>query len=434
MGRWSTRTSRSNDSIPDASWTSTSSCLVGLLGYESEVAADDLGEHLRHQRRLSGAGHARHRRQHAQRYVDGDVVQIVAGDPAQVQPAVRGARAVIERLGAPEQVPARGRLPDPLKTGDRAAVQHASAALARTGADVDDPVRPPYDVHVVLHDEQRVARRLEAVQHVQQRFRVSRVQARGGFVEDVDDAEQPRAQLGGDPQALRLAGRQGRRAAPEAEVSEAQVEQYVDPRDQIAADPDRDLGRLPGSCGRRGGVGLGPPRDGPQQRHDPVERHRVDLGDGTSGEGHGERLGSQSAAATGGAGHTPDEPERPFVHLLALGVGEDVHDVLAGAPELALVAVVDAVLLRLDVHGGLLVRVQQPVPVLLPEPAPLPVDVDPQAAHDTAQVGALPGARPGGDRPLADAQRGVRDEQVLGDVVHDSQSVALRAGAGRGVG
>ncbi len=148
-----------------------------------------------------------------------------------------GVRGGDQRLGAPEQVLARGRLPDPLKTGDRAAVQHAPAALTRAGADVHHPVRPPYDVHVVLHDEQRVARRLEAVQHVQQRFRVSRVQAGGGFVEDVDDAEQPRAQLGGDPQALRLAGRQGRRAAPEAEISEAQVEQYVDPRDQIAGAP-----------------------------------------------------------------------------------------------------------------------------------------------------------------------------------------------------
>lgn len=398
------------------------------------MTADDLGEHLCHQRRLPGAGHARHSRQHTERYVDGHVPQIVAGDAAQVQPAVRGARPVVEGLGAPEQIPGGGRLPDPLETGNRSAVQHAAAALARAGADVDHPVRPPDDVHVVLHDEQRVARRLEAVQYVQQRFGVGRVQAGGGFVEDVDDAEQPGAQLGGDPQALRLAGRQGRRAAPQAEISQAQIEQDVDPRDQIAAEPDRDLGRLPGPGGRRGGVGLGPPGDGPQQRHDLGERHRVDLGDGTSGEGHGERLGPQSAAVTGGAGHTPDEPERPFAHPLALGVGEDVHDVLACAPERSPVAVVDAALLRLDVHGGLLVRVEQPVTDLLAEPAPRPVDVDPQAFHDTAQVGALPGARPGGDRPLADAQRGVRDEQVLGDVVHDAQSMALGAGAGRGVG
>ncbi len=209
------------------------------------MTADDLGEHLCHQRRLPGAGHARHSRQHTERYVDGHVPQIVAGDAAQVQPAVRGARPVVEGLGAPEQIPGGGRLPDPLETGDRSAVQHAAAALARAGADVDHPVRPPDDVHVVLHDEQRVARRLEAVQYVQQRFGVGRVQAGGGFVEDVDDAEQPGAQLGGDPQALRLAGRQGRRAAPQAEISQAQIEQDVDPRDQIAAEPDRDLGRLP---------------------------------------------------------------------------------------------------------------------------------------------------------------------------------------------
>lgn len=265
--------------------------LVGFLGSESEMAADDLGEHLRHQRRFPGTGHARHHRQGTQRYVDGHVVQIVAGDAAQAQPAVWCARAVTERLGAPEQVLARGRLRHPLEPGEGAAVQHASAALARTGADVDHPVRPAYDVHVVFHDEQRVAGRLEALQHVKEWFRVGRVQARGGFVEDVDDAEQTRAQLGGDAQPLRLAGRQGRRTAPEAEIPKAQAEQHVDPGDQVAADPDRGLRRLPRPGHRRGGVGLGPPRDGPQQRHDPGQRHRVDLGDGTSGEGHGERLG-----------------------------------------------------------------------------------------------------------------------------------------------
>ena len=68
------------------------------------------------------------------------------------------------------------------------------------------------------------------------------------------------------------------------------------------------------------------------------------------------------------------------------------------------------------------------------QPAPRPVDVDAEAGDDAAQVGALPGTRPGGDRALADAQRRVRDEQLLGDVVHDAQAVAARAGAGRGVG
>ncbi|GDY68069.1 hypothetical protein SAV14893_074620 [Streptomyces avermitilis] len=82
--------------------------LVGLFVTQPEMAAYDLGEHLRDQRRLPGAGHPGHRRQHAERYVDGHVVQVVAGDAVQVQPALRRPRAVLERLGAPEQVPAGG--------------------------------------------------------------------------------------------------------------------------------------------------------------------------------------------------------------------------------------------------------------------------------------------------------------------------------------
>ena len=62
-------------------------------------------------------------------------------------------------------------------------------------------------------------------------------------------------------------------------------------------------------------------------------------------------------------------------------------------------------------HLGLLVGEEQPVAVLLLERAPGLVDVDPQPRHDAAQVGALPGARPRGDRALADAQRGVRHHE-----------------------
>ena len=85
-------------------------------------------------------------------------------------------------------------------------VEHPAAALARGGPDVHDPVRTAYDVHVVLDDEERVAGGLEPVEDLQQRLGVRGVQARRGLVEHVDDAEEARAQLGGDPQALRLAG------------------------------------------------------------------------------------------------------------------------------------------------------------------------------------------------------------------------------------
>jgi hypothetical protein len=178
---------------------------------------------------------------------------------------------------------------------------------------------------------------------------------------------------------------------------------------------------------------LGQLRDRPQQRDELGEGQLVDLGDGVALEGHPERLRPQPAAVAVGAGSVLDEPQRPLAHPLALGVGEDVHHVLAGAPERAVVAVVDAVALGLDEDRRLLVGEEQPVAVLLPQPAPRPVDVDAEPGDDAAQVGPLPGSGPRGDRALADAQRRVGDEQLLGDVVHDPQPVAAGAGAGGGV-
>ena len=155
------------------------------------------------------------------------------------------------RLGAPEQVLARGGLLDVLQAGHRPAVEHPATALPRARPDVDDPVRASYDVHVVLDHEERVARRLEPGQHVEQRLGIGRVQAGRGLVQHVDDPEQAGPQLGRDPQALGLAGRQGRRGAPEAEVAQAEVEQHLDARDQVGADPHRHLVGLLGQLARR---------------------------------------------------------------------------------------------------------------------------------------------------------------------------------------
>ena len=107
---------------------------------------------------------------------------------------------------------------------------------------------------------------------------------------------------------------------------------------------------------------------------------------------------------------------------------------LARAPELSVVAVVDAITFWLDEHGRLLIGEEQPVAVPLPQPAPRPVDVDAEAGDDAAQIGTLPGTGPGSDRALADAQRRVRDEERLGDVVHDTQTMTARAGTGHGIG
>ena len=198
----------------------------------------------------------------------------------QSQPALRGPRIVHEPLSATEQVGAGDRLSHVLQARDRAAVKHSTSGLARTRADIDDPICSSYDVEVVLHDEQCVAGRLEAVQDIQQRLRVGRVQAGEGLVQDVDDSEQTRTQLGGDPQALRLSGRQRRRAPSQAEITQAQIEEHLDARDQVSADPRRDL------VGTRG-----PLSDRTQQSHQRCEGQVVDLGDRTPEKGHREGLG-----------------------------------------------------------------------------------------------------------------------------------------------
>ena len=115
----------------------------------------------------------------------------------------------------------------------RAAVQHLPAMLARRRADIDQPVGAAHGFQVMLDHEQRVARRLQALQGFEQRFAIGRVQTGRGFVQHIDHAEQLRAQLRRQAQALQLAGRQGRRTALQRQITEAQVGQGADPLQQV---------------------------------------------------------------------------------------------------------------------------------------------------------------------------------------------------------
>jgi ABC-type Mn2+/Zn2+ transport system ATPase subunit len=65
----------------------------------------------------------------------------------------------------------------------RALRDHASAAVAAFGAEVDDPVGVAHDVEVVLDHDDRVAGVDESVQHMYELLDVGHVQADGGFVQ-----------------------------------------------------------------------------------------------------------------------------------------------------------------------------------------------------------------------------------------------------------
>ena len=102
---------------------------------------------------------------------------------------------------------------------DDAAVQTCA------GAQVDDVIRLPDRVLVMFDDDHGVAEVAQAHQRVEQALIVALVQADRWFVEDVHHADQARADLAGEPDALGFAARKRFRAAVEREVVEADVAQ-----------------------------------------------------------------------------------------------------------------------------------------------------------------------------------------------------------------
>ena len=98
-----------------------------------------------------------------------------------------------------------------------------AAVLAGAGAHVDDVVGDAHGLFVVLDDDDGVAEVAQAQQRVDEAAVVALVQADAGLVEDVEHADQRRADLRGQADALRLAAGERGRGALEREVADADV-------------------------------------------------------------------------------------------------------------------------------------------------------------------------------------------------------------------
>ena len=402
------------------------------------VPADRLGQDLADQRGLARAGDPGDGGEHAQGDLRVEVHQVVARDAAQPQPPLDRARRALRRRAARrvvgravgravrgavrEQEGARGGLRHVGQAGHGAAVQHRAAAVPGLGPHVHDPVGAPHHGHVVLHHEHRVPGGLQLLEHGQQRLGVGRVQARRGLVEHVDHPEEPGAQLGGDPQPLHLPRGERGRGPVQAQVAQPQVQEHLQPGEQVLGNGHRGLAALPRGHRPGGGPGVLQGGGGPDHLGQLAEGRPVELGDAPAREGHGERLGTQAAAGARGAGSRDHVLQDALAHLLARGVRQGVQDVALRAPEPALVRLRHPVPLRGDLHDGLLLGEQDPVALLPRQLAPGDVDVVAQVAQDVAQVLALPRAGPRRDGPVPDAEPRVRDQGGLGDVVHGAQA------------
>ncbi len=108
----------------------------------------------------------------------------------------------------------------------RAHGHHLPAARSPLGAHVDQPVGGFDHIQIVLNDHHGVARIHELVQHLQQQVDVGKVQARGGFIQNVKRAPGVAfGQLQRQLHPLCFAPRQGGGGLPQADVAQAHIGQ-----------------------------------------------------------------------------------------------------------------------------------------------------------------------------------------------------------------
>ena len=133
------------------------------------------------------------------------------------------------------------RLRDRADLVGRALGDDPPAVLAGARAHVDEVVGGAHRLLVVLDDDHGVAQVAQPLERGDQLVVVALVQADRRLVEDVEHADQRRADLRGQPDPLRLAARQRRRRPLHRQVADADVVQEAQPLVDLAQDQPGDL-------------------------------------------------------------------------------------------------------------------------------------------------------------------------------------------------
>ena len=219
--------------------------VCGRFGLRAvKVARDRMVQGVVDQRRLAGARHTRHADQQADRERHVHAGQVVAARTAHREQALARRRAPGRHRDAPRprQILAGQRDFGGLDLRRRALRHDMAAMLAGARAHVDDVVRGADRVLVVLHDQHRIAQIAQVAKGFDQAVVVALMQADRGLVEHIHDPGQPRADLGGQPDALRFAPREGLGRAVQRQVLQADVVQESQAVDDLAHDPFADRG------------------------------------------------------------------------------------------------------------------------------------------------------------------------------------------------
>ena len=165
-----------------------------------------------------------------------------------------------------------------------------AAVRAGSGPEVHDIVGLPDRILVVLDDDDGIAEIAQVDQRVEQALIVALMQADGGLVQDVHDADQPRADLAREADALRLAARERVGAAVEGEIAEPDVREEAQPIADLLDDLHGDLAAPARKLQRL------------EERHRPGDRERGDLGQALRLDEHVACGAVEPGAAAFGAG------------------------------------------------------------------------------------------------------------------------------------
>ena len=296
-----------------------------------------------------------------------------------------------------------------------------AAVLARPRPDVDHPVGGPDGVLVVLDHDQRVAQVAQPEQGLQQPVVVPLVQADRRLVQHVQHADQPGADLGGQPDPLRLAAGQRRRRPVQRQVVQADVEQEAEPGVDLLEHPPGDLLSRSDSSSASSSLASSP-----------IGSAAV-VGDRPAVHRDGQRHRLEPGAVAGRAGHLAHELGEPLPAGVALGLGVPPLDVGDRALEVGVVRPLPAVpVLVPDVHL-VVVAVQQRLAGRGRQPGPRRVDAEPERVAERLdqphEVVADVPAAPGADRAVGQRPGRVGDDQLRVDLHLGAEAGAVRAGA-----
>ena len=269
-----------------------------------------------HQRGFARTGHAGNTGHDTQREVHIDVLEVVLpsadnGEP----PASVGAATTFrhfDRTPPGDVVACDGaRRIDDMRS--RTGIDHFAAVFARSGADIDQPVRGFNSLLVMLDDNQGIAQIAQMMKRFDQPLVVPLVQADGRLIQHVHDPDESGAYLRGEPDALCLAAGQGLRSARQGQVAQSDI---VEERETC---PDL----LDHLAGDRGGGTFQTQVLYPCETA--FDRHIAHVGDGFAVHRHRQHFRAKAFAATRLAWHLAHIGLVILLHLVGIRLVMAAH-------------------------------------------------------------------------------------------------------------